>query len=59
MKSPIGLIFCRNMLMDSLQGQLKNCLAEGILYFSSSDLSKITQGHSIKSSHSEEKVKSC
>ncbi len=23
MKSPIGLIFCRNMLMDSLQGQLK------------------------------------
>ncbi len=30
MKSPIGLIFCRNIVMDSLQGQLKNGLAEVI-----------------------------
>ena len=28
MKSRIGLIFCRNMLMDSLQAQLKHVLAE-------------------------------
>ncbi len=32
MKSPIGVIFCRNMLMDSLQGQLKNGLAEVIFH---------------------------
>ncbi len=43
-KSPIGLMFCRNMCMDSLQGQLtwlKNGLAEVIFYMSY--LSKITQ----------------
>ncbi len=33
MKSPIGLIFCRNMLMDSLQGQIKNGLAEVIFHW--------------------------
>ncbi len=31
-KSPIGLIFCRNMLIDSLQGQLKNSLVEVIFH---------------------------
>ncbi len=30
MKSLIGLIFCRNMFMDSLRGQLKNDLVEVI-----------------------------
>ncbi len=33
MKSPIGLIFCRNMLMDSLQVQLKNGLAEVLFHW--------------------------
>ncbi len=32
MKSPIRLIFCKNVLMDSLQGQLKNGLAEVIFH---------------------------
>ncbi len=32
MQSPIGLIFCRNMLMNSLQGLLKDSLAEVIFH---------------------------
>ncbi len=51
MKSPIGLIFCRNMLMDSLQGQLKNGLAEVIFHrvICVKLLSKKLKKHSVSS----------
>ena len=53
MKSPIGLIFCKNMLMDSLQGQLKNGLAEVIFLWVI--WVKLFEKAFHKSQHSEEK----
>ncbi len=55
MKSLIGLIFCRNMLMDSLQEQLKNGLAEAIFHWVIwVKLLKILKKAFCMSSHSDE-----